>query len=81
LVADDVYVDVPLPWHLDVAPDGTDGVPTVGVRVTLKFCVEEGPLHPLALTLTVAVPLKPEFQVTTPELLIVPTPEGAMLQL
>jgi hypothetical protein len=53
----------------------------VGVTVTVKFCVDEGPLHPFELTLTVAVPLKSEFQVTVPELFIVPAPEGEILQL
>ena len=39
-------------------------MPTVGVTVTVVDPEADGPLHPLAVTLTVAVPEKPAAQVT-----------------
>jgi hypothetical protein len=64
-------------------PTGTEGVPTGGSTVTL-VAADEGPLHPLALTLTVDVPAKLLFQVTVPVApvpLIVPAVEGLIDQL
>ena len=46
--------------------DGVLGVPTVGVTVTVVLADAEGPLHPFAVTLTVATPVNPAAQVTTP---------------
>jgi hypothetical protein len=55
----------PLAWHIVVAEGvGIDGVPTVGVTVTVVDAEAEGPLQPLAVTLTVAVPENPAAQVT-----------------
>ena len=48
------------------------GFPTVGVTVTVVDTKDEGPLHPLALTLTVADPLNVGDHVTVP---VVPVPE------
>ena len=50
---------------------GVDGVPTVAVTVTVVDAAADGPLQPLALTLIVAVPVKPDPQVTVP---VVPVP-------
>ena len=44
-------------WHCIVVPLGADGVPTVGFTVTAVVAIADGPLHPLAVTLTVAVPV------------------------
>ena len=57
-----------------VVADGTgiDGVPTVGDTVTVVDAGADGPLQPLAVTLMVAVPVKPGAQVTVP---VVPVPE------
>jgi hypothetical protein len=44
----------------------------VGLTVTVVDADPEGPLHPLAVTLTVAVPEYPTAQVTVP---VVPVPE------
>ena len=49
-----------------------DGVPTVGVTVTVVDAAAEGPLQPLAVTLTVAVPENPAAQVTEA---VVPVPD------
>jgi hypothetical protein len=62
-----------LPWQIVVADGvGVEGVPTVGVTVTVVEAAADGPLHPFAVTLTVAVPEKPGAQVTVP---LVPVPE------
>ena len=46
-----------LPWHIVLADGvGVVGVPTVGVTTTVVEADAEGPLHPFAVTLTVAVP-------------------------
>ena len=44
----------------------------VGRTVTVVEAAVEGPLHPFAVTLMVAVPEKPGAQVTVP---VVPVPE------
>jgi hypothetical protein len=44
----------------------------VGRTVTVVEAATEGPLHPFAVTLMVAVPEKPGAQVTVP---VVPVPE------
>jgi hypothetical protein len=44
----------------------------VGRTVTVVEAAAEGPLHPFAVTLMVAVPEKPGAQVTVP---VVPVPE------
>ena len=54
------------------AGDGVLGVTTVGVTVTVVDAKAEGPLHPLATTLTVAEPLNPAAHVTVP---VVPVPD------
>ena len=51
---------------------GVEGVPTVGVTVTVVDAEEEGPLQPFAVTLTVALPVNPAPQVTVA---VVPVPE------
>ncbi len=51
---------------------GIEGVPTVGETVTVVDADAEGPLQPLAVTLMVAVPVKPGAHVTVP---VVPVPE------
>ena len=51
---------------------GVVGVPTVGLTVTVVDAEADGPLHPLAVTLMVAVPENPGAQVTVP---VVPVPE------
>ena len=59
---------MPPPWHLVVVPDGVEGVPTVGLTVTVRFeLVEEFPHGLVANTEIVAVPLKPAAHVTVPE--------------
>ena len=59
LVAVAVYVTDPAPWHLvDVPPRVNEGVPTVGVIVTVWVAVV-GPLHPAAVAVIVDVPLQP----------------------
>jgi hypothetical protein len=47
-----------------------DGVPTVGVTVMVVDAAAEGPLHPLAVTLIVAVPENPAAQVTVAVVLV-----------
>ena len=44
-------------WQSVVVPLGADGVPTVGFTVTFVVAKADGPLQPLAVTLTVAVPV------------------------
>jgi hypothetical protein len=73
LVADVVNVVGELAWQMVLAEGvGVDGVPTVGVTVTIVDAAAEGPLHPLAVTLTVAVPVKPAAHVTVA---VVPEPD------
>ena len=58
------------------------GVPTVGLIVTLRVTIAEGPLHPLAVTDMMAVPEYPFVQVITPLVaFIVPAPAGDTDQL
>ena len=52
-------------------PDGANGELTVGVTVTIVEAEADGPLQPLAVTLTVAEPEKPGAHVTVP---VVPAP-------
>ena len=62
-----------LPWQILLAAGlGVLGVPTVGVTVTVVDAEDDGPLQPLAVTLTVALPVKPAPQVTVA---VVPVPE------
>src|SRR5205085_1081639 len=76
-VAEVEYKSVPLPRHRTKVPVGLDGVPTVGVTVTLEFAKGEGPLQPLANTVITAVPAKVGSQVTTPvTALMLPAAEG-----
>ncbi len=73
MVADVVYVVGALAWHIVVAEGvGVVGVPTVGVTVTVVDAAVDGPLHPLATTLTVAEPEKPALHVTVA---VVPVPD------
>jgi hypothetical protein len=73
LVADVVNVVGALAWQMVLAEGvGVDGVPTVGVTVTVVDAAAEGPLHPLAFTLTVADPENPAAHVTVP---VVPVPD------
>jgi hypothetical protein len=71
-----VVVVVPLVnWQLGSVPDEiviAVGLPTVGVTVTVVVAAADGPLHPFAVTPTVAVPEKPGAQLTVP---LVPVPE------
>ena len=67
--------------HLLNVPAGAEGVPTVGVTVTSVVAATEGPLQPLAVTDTVAVPLKPALQVTVPVISILPAIPGLKDQL
>jgi hypothetical protein len=68
-----VYVIATAPWQrVEIGPNINTGVPTVGVRVTVVDAITEGPLHPIARTLTVAEPVKPAAQVTVA---VVPVPE------
>ena len=75
-VVENVVVVVPLVnWQVGSVPAETVmavGVPTVGVTVTVVEAAADGPLHPLAVTLIVAVPEKFGSQVTVP---VVPVPE------
>ena len=73
LVAEVVQVVGALPWQI-VETEGirAPGVPTVGVTITVVDADADGPLHPLAVTLTIAVPEKPVAHVTVP---VVPVPE------
>jgi hypothetical protein len=57
-------------WQTDVVPL-MDAV-GVGNTSTIVAAGDDGPLQPLAVTLTVAVPEKPGAQVTVP---VVPVPE------
>ena len=50
-----------------MVPVGAEGVPTTGITVTLVEAPAEGPLQPLAVTDTVAVPVKAGPHVTTPK--------------
>ena len=62
-----------LPWQIvETEGIGVPGVPTVGVTITFVDVDADGPLHPLAVTLTIAVPEKPAAHVTVP---VVPVPE------
>ena len=46
-----------LPWQIvETEGIGVPGVPTVGVTITFVDVDADGPLHPLAVTLTIAVP-------------------------
>ena len=84
LTAPVVYVTGVLPWQKEVLPEGAEGAATVGVTETVFEAAVVGPLHPLAVTLMVAVPLKELLQVTVPVVpvpLIVPAVEGLMDQL
>ena len=65
--AEVLYSSVPDPWHLDSVPEGGVGVPTRGVTITSTDAGAVGPLHPLATTLIVAVPLNAGDQVTVAE--------------
>ena len=66
-----------------VVPEGADGVPTVGVTVTEVAAAADGPLHPLAVTETVAVPENPDDHVTVAEVPVpdIVFPEPVTLQL
>lgn len=50
--------------------------PTFGIIVTAVDAVVVEPLHPLAVTVTVAVPVNVDDHVTVPDELIVPAPAG-----
>ena len=69
---------MPAAWHLTVVPEGTEGVPTVGVTVTFVEAEADGPLHPVAVTETIAVPENPAAHVTVAEvpipLIVFPEP-------
>ena len=56
---------------------------TVGrvYTVTTRVTGAEGPLHPLAVTIMVAIPEKPFVQVITPDELMVPASAGMTDQL
>ena len=52
-------------------PPGAPATPTEGFTVTAVDADGDGPLHPDAVTLTVAGPVNPAAQVTVP---VVPVP-------
>ena len=56
-MADEVNVVGLDAWQSVVVPIGADGIPTVGLTVTAVVAKADGPLQPLAVTLTVAVPV------------------------
>ena len=67
------------PWQMDVLPAGAAGGPAAGLTVTVVETAGLGPLQLLAITLTVAVPVKAAFQLTVPVAplpLTVPAVEG-----
>ena len=55
------------------------GVPTVGVIVTVRVVIAEGPLHPLAITWIFTVPEKPLVQVMTPVEELMDPAEGLLI--
>jgi hypothetical protein len=78
LVAVDAYVVVVVPlvsWHEGSVPAETEiavGVPTVGVTLTVRVTIADGPLQPFAVTLISTEPEYPFDHVITPELFIDP---------
>jgi hypothetical protein len=65
-----VILDAAAFWQTEVVPLMV--VIGVGRTVTVVVAAADGPLHPFAVTLMVAVPEKPGAQVTVP---VVPVPE------
>ncbi len=69
---------LPVLVYVAVAPIQSGVVPltvpalALGLTVTVVDADADGPLQPLAVTLTVAVPLNPEAHVTVP---VVPVPD------
>src|SRR5512140_1437381 len=78
-----VYISGTAPWQREeLSPRSNIGVPTVGVTTTERVTAAEGPLHPFAVTLIVAVPEYPFAQVITPVIaFITPAPAGSTDQL
>ena len=66
---------MPPPWHRVVVPPGAEGVPTVGVTVTVRDADDELPHGFTASTETVAVPEYPDAHVTVAD---EPVPETVL---
>jgi hypothetical protein len=69
VVAYVVVVDPFVSWHVGWIPAEIVmdvGVPTVGVTFTVRITWTDGPLHPLAETWILTLPLNPFDQVITP---------------
>ena len=75
LDADAVYVLVP-PGQRDVAPAEKEGVPTLGVTVTLRVAVVFGPQVPEAVARTTKLEVTPD---TTPVVALMEAPPDWIL--
>ena len=64
------YGFVPAPWHLEVTPEGADGVPGAGLTATVK--VDAG-LDPHVFD--AVTPIFPEEEPKVTEMDVVPWPE------